>query len=107
MIPRKKRIICKEESYEDFRRLRAELKAAGKQLSSLALAEGLKSYSERGQAYVDTLKGIIRVNNLDIADGAVFRDEPMRFVLGAADQAEAVKLRNDIETMRKSGEMTR
>ena len=92
-------------AYEDFRRLRAELRAAGKPLSSFVLADGLKSYSERGQAYVDTLKGIIRVNNLDIADGAVFRDEPMRFVLGAADQAEAVKLRNDIEAMRKSGEI--
>ncbi len=92
-------------AYEDFRRLRAELKAAGKPLSSLTLAEGLKSYSERGQAYVDILKGIIRVNGLDIADGAVFRNEPMRFVLGAADQAAAEKLRNDIEAMRKSGEI--
>jgi Bax protein len=94
-------------AYEDFRRLRAELKAAGKPVSSVALAEGLKSYSERGQAYVDTLKGIIRVNNLDVADGAVFRDEPMRFVLGASDQAAAAKLREDIETMRMSGELVK
>ena len=92
-------------AYKDFRRIRAELKAAGKPLSSLALAEGLKSYSERGQKYVDTLKGIIRVNGLDVADGAVFRDEPMRFILGAADQAAAAKLRKDIEAMRKSGEI--
>lgn len=35
-------------AYEDFRRLRAELKAEGKPLSSFTLAEGLKSYSERG-----------------------------------------------------------
>jgi len=92
-------------AYEDFRRIRAELKAAGKPLSSLALAEGLKSYSERGQDYVDDLKGIIRSNDLDAADGAVFRDEPMRFVIGAADQAAAEKLRKDIEAMRKSGEL--
>jgi len=92
-------------AYEDFRRIRAELKAAGKPLSSLALAEGLKSYSERGQAYVDTLKGIIRVNSLDAADGAVFRDEPMRFILSATDQTAAAKLRNNIEAMRKSGEI--
>jgi len=92
-------------AYEDFRRLRAELKAAGKPMSSTALAEGLKNYSERGQTYVDTLKSVIRVNNLNIADNAVFRDEPMRFVLGATDEAAAAKLRKDIEAMRKSGEL--
>jgi Bax protein len=93
-------------AYEDFRRLRAKLKATGKPISSIELAEGLKNYSERGQAYVDSLKNIIRVNHLYIADNAVFRDEPMRFVLGAADQAAAKKLRTDIEAMRKSGEVT-
>jgi len=94
-------------AYEDFRQIRAKLKAAGKPLSSLALADGLKSYSERGQAYVDTLKGIIRANSLDIADNAVFRNEPMSFILGAADQAAAAKLRKDIEAMRKSGELAK
>ena len=93
-------------AYEEFRRLRAKLKATGKPLSSIALADGLKNYSERGQAYVDSLKGIIRVNHLNIADDAVFRDEPIRFVIGAADQAAAAKLRADIEAMRKSGELT-
>ena len=92
-------------AYEEFRRLRAKRKAAGKPLRSLDLAEGLKNYSERGQKYVDTLKSVIRVNKLDIADDAVFRDEPMRFVLGAADSAAAEKLRTHIETMRKSGEI--
>ena len=92
-------------AYEDFRRIRAEYKAAGKKMSSLALAEGLKNYSERGQAYVDTLKGIIRTNNLQIADGAVFRDESMQFVLGAPDPTAAEKLRSDIEAMRQSGEL--
>lgn len=90
-------------AYEDFRRLRAELKAAGKPLNSLALADGLIRYSERGQEYVDTLKGMIRVNNLDIADGATFRDEPMRFVVGTEDAAAAAELRAEIEQMRESG----
>jgi len=92
-------------AYEDFRRLRVELKAAGKPLSSLALADGLIRYSERGQEYVDTLKGIIRVNGLDIADDATFRDEPMRFAIGAEDEAAAAKLRQEVETMRQSGEL--
>jgi Bax protein len=92
-------------AYEDFRRMRAELKAAGKPLTSLTLADGLKSYSERGQEYVDDLKGIIRVNNLEVADNAAFRDEPIGFVLGAATEEEAVQLRARIEEMRTSGEL--
>ena len=56
---------------------------------------------------MDTLKSIIRANSLDIADRAVFRDEPMSFILGAADQATAAKLRKDIEAMRKSGELSK
>jgi uncharacterized FlgJ-related protein len=91
-------------AYEDFRRIRADLRASGKPLRSMVLVEGLKNYSERGQAYVDTLKSIIRVNKLDIADGAEFRDEPLRFIMGATDQDSVAKLRQDIDTMRKSGE---
>ena len=87
-------------AYEEFRRLRAEARAAGRPLTSMELADGLIRYSERGQEYVDTLKGIIRVNGLDIADNAVFRDEPMRFSIGAADETAAAALRSDIEAMR-------
>jgi len=92
-------------AYEDFRRLRAKLRAEGKPLTSLALADGLIRYSERGQEYVDTLKGIIRVNKLDIADGAVFRDEPTRFLVGAEDSESAATLRTEIERLRASGEL--
>jgi len=92
-------------AYEDFRRLRADLKAAGKPLTSMTLADGLIRYSERGQEYVDTLKGIIRVNRLAIADDAVFRDEPTRFLVGAKDEAAAAELRKEIEAMRESGEL--
>ena len=92
-------------AYEDFRRLRAELKAAGKPLTSLALADGLIRYSERGQEYVDTLKGIIRVNKLDVADDATFRDEPMRFVVSAQGEEAAAELRKEIEAARESGEL--
>lgn len=94
-------------AYEDFRRLRAERRDAGKPLTSLALADGLTRYSERGQKYVNTLKGIIRVNELDIADDAVFRDEPMRFVIGAESPDAADTLRAEIEALRESGELAR
>lgn len=92
-------------AYEDFRKLRADLKARGKPLTSLALANGLTRYSERGQEYVNTLKGIIRKNKLDIADGAVFRDEPLRFLIGAGDPESAAELRAKIDQLRTSGEL--
>ncbi len=92
-------------AYEDFRRLRAELRAAGKPLDSLVLADGLVKYSERGQEYVDSLKGMIRVNKLNFTDHAVFRDEPLRFLLTAETPADAQELEATILRMRESGEL--
>lgn len=92
-------------AYEVFRKLRAERRAAGEPLRSLDLADGLIAYSERGQEYVDTLKGIIRVNKLDIADDAVLRDEARRFIVGAEDAGDAARLRIEIEDLRRSGEL--
>ena len=92
-------------AYADFRRIRAELKAAGKPVTSLALADGLLKYSERGQEYVDTLKGIIRTNHFDLADNVTQRDEPLGFAFGVADEDTAQMARARIEEMRKSGEL--
>jgi len=92
-------------AYEDFRRLRAEMRAAGEPLSSLRLADGLVRYSERGQEYVNGLKGIIRVNKLDIADNAVFRDEAMHFIMTEGSKEEAEALQQRIADARASGEL--
>ncbi len=54
-------------AYGEFRALRARLRAdaAGvKGIDSLKLVEALKSYSERGEHYIKTIKSIIRFNNL-------------------------------------------
>ncbi len=91
-------------AYEDFRRLRADLRQQGKELDSFVLADGLIRYSERGQEYVDTLKGIMRVNNLAIADAARFRDEPQIFIFGAEDEADEIRVREEIERMIENGE---
>lgn len=93
-------------AYEDFRRIRAKLRASGKPLTSIALADGLLKYSERGKEYVQTLKGMIQTNGLDLADNAVFRDEPVSYLWGVDDAATAEKLRNDIESMRQTGELS-
>ncbi len=90
-------------AYEDFRRLRAEMREAGKPLSSMELANGLIRYSERGQEYVDSLKGIMRVNKLDMADNAVFRDEPMYFLISEESQEDVEKTRARIANAVESG----
>ncbi len=97
--------LMSHRAYEDFRRLRAEMRAAGQPLESLTLADGLLSYSERGQEYVDTLKGIIRANGLDVADRAHFRDEPMRFIVTEQTREEADATRAELARMRAAGEL--
>jgi len=99
--------ISSHPAYEGFRKLRAKLRAEGKPLTSLALADGLKSYSERGQEYVDILKRIIRVNKLDIADDAKLRDEPMRLLVSVESAEAAAEMRAEIAAMRASGELAK
>lgn len=51
-------------AYEDFRQARAEMRTRKGTLDSLALARTLTLYSERRDAYVETIEGIIRANHL-------------------------------------------
>jgi uncharacterized FlgJ-related protein len=95
--------LSSHRAYEPLRKLRAEQRKAGKTLDSMVLADGLISYSERGQEYIDTLKSMIRVNRLAAADQAVFRDEPLRFIVGAQDEDDATRLRAEIEVLRSNG----
>jgi len=99
------RNLMSHPAYEDLRRLRAEQRAEGQPLDSLVLADGLVRYSERGQEYVDTLKGIILVNQLTAADNAVLRDEPLRFYLGAETPEDAEAIRAELARMREAGEL--
>ena len=92
-------------AYEDFRRIRAELKAAGKPVTSVELADGLLKYSERGQEYVDELKGIIRANHFDVADAATPRDESVGFAFLVNGEEAAMSARAQYEELRKSGEL--
>ena len=51
--------------YQGFRELRQQLRALDQPLKGLELAQGLLAYSERGQAYVDEIKSMIRQNDLE------------------------------------------
>jgi uncharacterized FlgJ-related protein len=59
-----------EHAYRDLRMKRAALRRQSLRISGTVLAETLLNYSERGQAYVDELKALIRENRLDDADDA-------------------------------------
>ena len=54
-------------AYAEFRRLRSQSRNKGRTLNAEQLAMGLKSYSERGMAYVKTIQAMIRSNRELIA----------------------------------------
>jgi uncharacterized FlgJ-related protein len=62
-----------ERAYGDLRLRRADLQRQKLRISGTVLAETLLNYSERGQAYVDDLKALIRKNGLDGTDDAYLR----------------------------------
>lgn len=61
-------------SYASLRKLRALLRANGEKVTGYKLAEKLDKYSERGVAYVEGLRSIMRVNNLAPTDEAYLWD---------------------------------
>jgi len=56
--------------YRALRDIREQNRQTGKPLSGLALAGGLLSYSERGEAYVEEIRAMIHYNNLEFYDRA-------------------------------------
>jgi len=49
-------------TYSELRQVRAQMRAEGDQPSAIELAAGLSHYSQRGEAYVEELQAMIRVN---------------------------------------------
>lgn len=63
-------------AYSALRARRAELHKAGTKVTGWELAKTLTSYSERGQAYVDSLHSLMKVNKLQPTDDAYLSDGP-------------------------------
>ena len=57
-------------AYRRFRAMRETMRTSGEHLDSLTLISSLKSYSEKGDAYVKLLKNVIVVNQLEPLDRA-------------------------------------
>ncbi|HSG90748.1 MAG TPA: glucosaminidase domain-containing protein [Pseudomonadales bacterium] len=55
-------------AYETIRSLRAKARRAGREPLGAELAAGLGQYSERGQEYIDEIRAIIRINDLETYD---------------------------------------
>ena len=94
-----------QRSYEELRRQRTRMKQREEPLSGLALTRALSKYSEKGQEYVNTLQGIIRVNQLAIADSAHLRNEPLVLIVSVDTEDEAATLITEIERLQMSGEL--
>ena len=57
-------------AYREFRRERAAMRKADREIDSRVLAKTLTRYSQRGEKYVASILGLIRTNKLDRLDGA-------------------------------------
>lgn len=56
------RNINRHNAYRDLRNIRSRLRRNQKQLTGMALAEGLMNYSQRGASYVEELQAMMRFN---------------------------------------------
>ena len=64
-------------AYQKLRDLRAKLRLDKKESTGLVLAGTLDKYSERGQAYIDSIRSMIRYNKLQHVDEAYLVDGPL------------------------------
>ena len=62
-------------AYRQMRRIRRGFRLKGAPLEGLLMIGDLKSYSERGEKYVETIKVLIEANNLQRFDDARLGDE--------------------------------
>lgn len=68
-------------AYADLRARRAELRKNGQKITGIDLAETLVNYSERGEAYVETLKSMMDYNRLEPADDAFLTAPPPIYMI--------------------------
>ncbi len=80
-------------AYKKLRARRAELRMTGAKVTGWDLASTLTKYSERGQAYVDSLRALIKVNMLQPVDDAYLGDGPTILLIPVGDKANRMASR--------------
>lgn len=73
-------------AYAELRQARAVARAEGKKLSGWELAGSLTKYSERGPAYVESLRALMKVNGLREADDAYLAKGPSILLVPMFDE---------------------
>ena len=81
------------QAYKKLRARRAELRMAGTKVTGWDLASTLTKYSERGQAYVDSLQTLIKVNMLQPIDDAYLDNGPTLLLIPVGDVAKRMTSR--------------
>jgi uncharacterized FlgJ-related protein len=94
-------------AYSELRQRRADLRERGEKVTGAELAKSLDHYSERGEAYVKTLTGMMRVNELDAADDAQLMQQALVLIVNSADEKDAEVVAREISDLRASGELAR
>ena len=92
-------------AYTGLRKMRADIRASGSKVTGHDLAASLDRYSERGQEYVDTLRGIMRFNELAVADSADLRAGPVVLLVNVEGAHDARVVAKEIDALRASGEL--
>jgi len=73
-------------AYTRLRQLRSHLSKEGKKVTGYELAKTLDKYSERGQAYVESLHAMMRINHLGEADDAYLWDKEIIYLTPVEDK---------------------
>ena len=81
------------QAYKKLRAQRAKLRKAGAKVTGWDLASKLTKYSERGQAYVDSLRVLIKVNTLQPFDDAYLGNGPTILLIPVGDEANRMASR--------------
>lgn len=80
-------------AYKKLRARRAELRMTGAKVTGWDLVSTLTKYSERGQAYVDSLRALIKVNMLQPVDDAYLGNGPTILLIQVGDNANRIASR--------------
>ena len=92
-------------AYQKLRDGRAAARSQGRVPTGIELADTLTSYSEKGGEYVKTLKGIMRANELTVADNATLRAAPAILIIDVPGEKEVAKMRAQIARLRETGQL--
>ena len=92
-------------AYQKLRDKRAAARSKGRVPTGSELADTLTSYSEKGAEYVRNLKGIMRTNELAVADHATLQDGPAILIIDVPGKKEVAKMKTEIARLRETGQL--